>query len=74
MMRQTVLSTGIPGKSAKAPVVISSLAGRRDHPRDEERAILSALGQLWTAGAEPDWQAFHAGYSRRRVSVADLSF
>ncbi len=74
MMRQTVLAADIPSKPAKAPIVISSLAGRRDLPHDEEKAILSALGQLWTAGAEPDWQAFHAGYSRRRVLLPTYPF
>ncbi len=78
MMRQTALAAEAnpPDGEAKrrAPVIISSLAGRRDAHVDEEKAILSALGRLWAAGADPDWQAFHAGYSRRRILLPTYPF
>ena len=35
----------------------------------EEESVLSALGQLWLHGAEPDWAQVYADELRRRVSL-----
>ncbi len=71
MMRQTVLALG---SQAGAPVILSSLVSGRDVECNEEKAILSALGQLWAAGAEPDWHEFHTGYSRKRILLPTYPF
>ncbi len=36
------------------------------HPRDDAWSVLQALGALWAAGVEVDWQALHAAHGRRR--------
>ncbi len=53
--------------------VIASLR----HPQDEsddEAFLLAGLGQLWTAGVEVDWAAFHDGEARRRVTLPAYPF
>ena len=67
MIRQT---TGI---GAAAPPVLASLAAAKDGI-PENRAILTALGKLWTAGVEPDWRMFHAGTRRHRVLLPTYPF
>src|SRR5271165_3517562 len=56
-----------------APAVLSSLGSARA-TGPEDSALLSALGLLWTLGADPDWTAFHAGYSRRRALLPTYPF
>lgn len=68
MIRQTV------GSGSGTPFVLSSLGTSRDQERNEGRSMVSALGSLWTAGANPDWPAFHAGFSRRRVLLPTYPF
>ncbi|HEX3526199.1 MAG TPA: amino acid adenylation domain-containing protein [Thermoanaerobaculia bacterium] len=53
--------------------VIASLPQRRDGGGDQ-RSALEALGRLWEAGVEPDWEAFHAGERRRRVALPTYPF
>src|SRR4029077_4289525 len=48
-----------PGWTAAQPV-IASLRRQRDQAGDEEH-LCGALGKLWLAGVEPDWQALHGG-------------
>jgi amino acid adenylation domain-containing protein len=68
MIRQTV------GTGLGSPCVLSSLGTSRNQERNEGRSMVSALGSLWTAGANPDWPAFHAGFSRRRVLLPTYPF
>jgi amino acid adenylation domain-containing protein len=56
-----------------APAALSSLASARA-TGPEDNALLSALGLLWTLGADPDWTAFHAGYSRKRALLPTYPF
>jgi acyl transferase domain-containing protein/non-ribosomal peptide synthetase component F len=42
---------------------VASLAERR-----EWQALLDCAGVLWTEGADLDWEAFDAGYPRRRIA------
>ena len=87
--RQPVLLEVGPGRTLAAlarrhPVsgtasgVVSSLAGSSGPaPRQgvgEAEAVLAALGRLWLAGVEADWQGFHAGRQRRRVSLPPTPF
>jgi thioesterase domain-containing protein/malonyl CoA-acyl carrier protein transacylase len=36
--------------------------------------LLAALGRLWTAGVEPDWQGVYRGQRRRRVPLPGYPF
>jgi glutamate-1-semialdehyde aminotransferase/acyl carrier protein len=72
------------------PIILSTLSSRpkanktdttapvNDQPKDEgpneDRALATALGNLWVAGVTPDWQVFHAGYTRRRVLLPTYPF
>ncbi|TMQ65450.1 MAG: SDR family NAD(P)-dependent oxidoreductase [Candidatus Eisenbacteria bacterium] len=47
------------------------------HPKQggpEEVALLEALGKLWCAGIDIDWEAFHTGFGRRRVPLPTYPF
>jgi malonyl CoA-acyl carrier protein transacylase/acyl carrier protein len=61
-----------PDRTAAHPVVTS--LPHPDDERDEVETVLSALGQLWCAGAPVDWRAFHAGERRRRISLPTYPF
>lgn len=52
-------------------VAVASLS---DSAESESAAIATALGKLWTLGACPDWQAYTAHESRRRVAVPGYPF
>lgn len=60
-------------KNSKSASAISSLV----IPDDSENAyhtVLSALGQLWLKGIEPDWQAFYKGQTRHKVWLPSYVF
>jgi amino acid adenylation domain-containing protein len=42
--------------------------------RTELEALLCAVGQLWTAGVDIDWEAFSRGERRRRVPLPTYPF
>lgn len=42
--------------------------------RDDQRAAVEALGELWLAGVSIDWQKFHEGERRVRVSLPGYPF
>ena len=63
----------IAGPGAGAPAALSSLGSTRDNTPDD-KAVLNALGSLWTLGANPDWAAFHAGYRRQRILLPTYPF
>jgi acyl transferase domain-containing protein len=47
------------------------------HPRESKHDVeflLGALGRLWVAGVEPDWDAFYDGERRRRVALPTSPF
>ncbi len=67
LIRQTAKANSL------APTVLSSLGSTRA-TGPENNALLSALGLLWTLGANPDWTAFHAGYSRKRALLPTYPF
>ncbi len=66
LIRQSVGQTG-------SHVVLASLASSREGVSPYS-AIQSALGRLWTSGANPDWAKFHEGSSRRRVLLPTYPF
>ncbi|HEX3941159.1 MAG TPA: aminotransferase class III-fold pyridoxal phosphate-dependent enzyme, partial [Acidobacteriaceae bacterium] len=70
MMRQTALASA---PQPSAPVIVSSLASRRDGIGDDTQSMLSTLARLWLAGVDPDWTALH-GEARRRVLLPTYPF
>ncbi len=54
-------------------VEIATLRDRRDEVSDQA-FLLDALGRLWLAGAAPDWSAFAAAETRRRVPLPTYPF
>jgi acyl transferase domain-containing protein/NAD(P)-dependent dehydrogenase (short-subunit alcohol dehydrogenase family)/acyl carrier protein len=53
--------------------LIPSLRGPESDRGDQE-AMLASLAQLWMAGVEPDWEAFHGGEERKKVSLPPYPF
>ncbi|HKV13052.1 MAG TPA: SDR family NAD(P)-dependent oxidoreductase, partial [Thermoanaerobaculia bacterium] len=53
--------------------VVTSLR-HPDDPKDDVETVLSALGQLWSAGVPVDWREVHAGERRRRVVLPTYPF
>ena len=54
-------------------ICVASLGDSGD-PTMEGRAVLAALGRLWTSGVRPDWRALVRGETRRRVPVPSYPF
>jgi amino acid adenylation domain-containing protein len=54
-------------------VIVSSLHDGSAQP-SETVALQLALGWLWLGGVQPDWQKFHAGEKRLRVSLPTYPF
>ncbi len=54
-------------------IAISTVRGPRDEGSDVAQ-LLGALGQLWVAGASIDFESFHRGEKRRRVSLPTYPF
>jgi amino acid adenylation domain-containing protein len=50
--------------------IVSSLAGAGG----EHAALLDALGRLWAAGVDVDWNALHAAADRRRIALPTYPF
>jgi len=71
LLRQITLDTREPGVGA--PLVLASQAAIKDGIA-EDRAILTALGKLWTAGVQPDWRKFHRNARRRRILLPTYPF
>jgi amino acid adenylation domain-containing protein len=65
----SMLARQHPAKSEQS--VIASLP---DSMLPESASILEALGRLWLAGLQPDWQSFYAGERRRRVPLPTYPF
>ncbi|MCC6812277.1 MAG: amino acid adenylation domain-containing protein, partial [Deltaproteobacteria bacterium] len=49
------------------------IASQEHEDKDEQAALLGALGKVWCAGVEPDWDALH-GEKRRRVNLPTYAF
>ena len=54
--------------SSPEQLVVASMPDRVGQQTEEE-SMLSALGQLWLHGAEPDWAQVYADELRRRVTL-----
>ncbi len=60
-------------KDLKNQVVVSSLSDNAENNAEWD-ALLSAMGHLYTAGVSPDWEAFHQGEQRLRISLPSYPF
>ena len=57
----------------QSPLCLTSLPGPSEWRSDTEM-MLDGLGQLWTNGAEVDWDRFHSTERRTRVSLPTYPF
>jgi amino acid adenylation domain-containing protein len=75
LVRQTLAQTPASGAPANKDrhVVLATLPGVREGV-PAAKDMLQALGRLWTAGVAPDWTAFHAGFTRKRVLLPTYPF
>ena len=75
LMRQTVLDVAREKGSANevAPLIFASQAAVKEDVA-ADKAILMALGRLWAAGVQPDWQKFHADSRRKRILLPTYPF
>jgi amino acid adenylation domain-containing protein len=55
-------------------VIVSSLSQRDEKSPVETGSLQEALGQLWMAGAIPDWRKVYAQEQRERVSLPTYPF
>jgi amino acid adenylation domain-containing protein len=60
--------------NSSAAVIISSLSQRDEQSPVEAGSLQEALGQLWMAGATPDWTKVYAEERRARVSLPTYPF
>lgn len=60
-------------KKSKSATSIASLVAPNDN-ENSYHTVLSALGQLWIKGIEPDWQAFYNSQSRQKVWLPGYVF
>ncbi|MGH8060920.1 MAG: amino acid adenylation domain-containing protein [Pseudoxanthomonas sp.] len=67
----TTLAHQVALGKRRQTVAVASLS---DSAEGESAAVAEALGKLWTLGAAPDWQAYTAHESRRRVALPGYSF
>src|SRR5690606_7249557 len=70
---QTLLQLARQHPAAAQSTPIASLA-RAGGRQADGGTILTAVGQLWNAGVEIDWKAFHGGADRRRVPLPTYPF
>jgi acyl transferase domain-containing protein len=54
--------------------IVSSLSQRDEESPAEAGSLQDALGQLWLAGAMPDWASVYAQEKRHRVSLPTYPF
>jgi amino acid adenylation domain-containing protein len=54
-------------------VIVSSLSDGFSGEGDLV-TLLNALGALWLGGVQPNWEAFHGGRRRRRISLPSYPF
>ncbi|MCP4654117.1 MAG: acyltransferase domain-containing protein [bacterium] len=59
--------------AANRRVVVPSMRSRVEQGADVAFQLI-ALGRLWLAGVEIDWEGFHAGHTRRRVPLPGYPF
>jgi acyl transferase domain-containing protein len=74
---QTLGNLVRPSASRERQVVVSSLPKQPQQAEEQApdmASVLNALGQLWLAGINPDWEAFYAGQRRLRTELPTYPF
>lgn len=69
----TTFATETFRKSESSSVYVTSLPGAAGRQSDTEE-ILTALGTLWSSGVAVNWEGFHRGEFRSRVSLPTYPF
>jgi acyl transferase domain-containing protein len=59
---------------ARKRVVLQASLFKKDEETPEVVSLMQALGQLWVAGSEGNWEALHKDERRRRVPLPTYSF
>lgn len=65
--------TKLARQQAGRRTVVATLPGMGDR-LGASQALMQALGELWSAGASIQWEAFTAGQTRHRVSLPTYPF
>ncbi|UWX56083.1 phosphopantetheine-binding protein [Maribacter litopenaei] len=60
-------------KAGKSITPISSLTAPKDQ-EDSYHTILTALGELWINGHEPDWNLFYKEHDQHKICLPSYSF
>jgi amino acid adenylation domain-containing protein len=68
------LATLVRRQEGEALAAVSSLGKPQELGAEEEAALLTALGRLWLAGVEVDWQGFAAHERRSRLPLPTYPF
>ncbi|MEO0800998.1 MAG: beta-ketoacyl synthase N-terminal-like domain-containing protein [Cyanobacteria bacterium J06642_2] len=68
------LSTLARKQATDATRIVSSMRHPRSEDVEDLECLLTALAQLWLAGASVDWNAFYAREFRRRVLLPTYPF
>lgn len=63
----------LQGEISEKLIIVSSL-GQEDDSRSDAEPLIKALGQLWVAGVEVDWEGFGADERRHRVGLPTYPF
>jgi phthiocerol/phenolphthiocerol synthesis type-I polyketide synthase E len=71
---QTLMRMAGQHPACNSKHVIASTLRRPERSEDDVAVILTALGQLWLAGIEPDWGKFYQPERRRRIPLPTYSF
>jgi len=64
---------GLHASKAADQAIVTSLRHPDDQSPDQSH-MLAALGRVWQAGVDVDWNRFYEGQGRRRVSLPTYAF
>ncbi|GGF16081.1 polyketide synthase [Hymenobacter cavernae] len=70
----TVTSTLARQQAGPRPLTVLACLAAPKGTQSEYHSLLRTLGQLWLNGLEPDWQAFYADQTRKKVPLPTYAF
>ncbi len=68
-----VLTTLVRRQGIKKDIPVAASLDGQEGKSDLE-VILTAMGQVWLNGIEPDWQMFYKGQDRIRINIPSYAF
>lgn len=71
---QTLAGLARRNLGSSDPRLVSHTLPHKDDPRAAMATLQRCLGQLWMAGAEPDWDEYYRGQERRKVALPGYPF